>query len=75
MAEVDKINEELPMEENTIPEEGLDVLLPEEDEVLEETVEENFYGNLAETMDERTLSRIKIRLGTNLCSRFRSIRI
>jgi hypothetical protein len=48
MAEVDKINEELPMEENTIPEEGLDVLLPEEDEVPEETVEEDFYKNLAE---------------------------
>jgi hypothetical protein len=62
MAEVDKINEELPMEENTIPEEGLDVLLPEEDEVLEETVEENFYGNLAETMDERTLSRLALDL-------------
>ena len=62
MAEVDKINEELPMEENTIPEEGLDVLLPEEDEVPEETVEENFYGNLAETMDERALSRLALDL-------------
>jgi hypothetical protein len=62
MAEVDKINEELPMEENAIPEEGLDVLLPEEDEVPEETVDENFYGNLAETMDERTLSRLALDL-------------
>jgi hypothetical protein len=62
MAEVDKINEELPMEDNAIPEEGLDVVLPEEDEVLEETVEENFYGNLAETMDERALSRLALDL-------------
>jgi hypothetical protein len=62
MAEVDKINEELPMEDNSIPEEGLDVVLPEEDEVPEETVEENFYGNLAETMDERALSRLALDL-------------
>ena len=62
MAEVDKINEELPMEDNSIPEEGLDVVLPEEDVVPEETVEENFYGNLAETMDERALSRLALDL-------------
>jgi len=62
MAEVDKINEELPMEDSSIPEEGLDVVLPEEDEVPEETVEENFYGNLAETMDERALSRLALDL-------------
>jgi phage gpG-like protein len=48
-----------------------------------------FYDNLAEDMDERTLARMasellgdykkdrvsRARLGTNLCSRFRSIRI
>jgi len=62
MAEVDKINEELPMEDNSIPEEGLDVVLPEEDVVPGETVEENFYGNLAETMDERALSRLALDL-------------
>ena len=62
MAEVDKINEELPMEDNSIPEEGLDVVLPEEDVVPEETVEENFYANLAETMDERALSRLALDL-------------
>jgi hypothetical protein len=62
MAEVDKINEELPMEDNSIPEEGLDVVLPEEDEVPEEIVDENFYGNLAETMDERALSRLALDL-------------
>jgi len=38
MAEIDKINEELPMEDNTIPEEGLDVVLPEEEQVPQEVV-------------------------------------
>jgi hypothetical protein len=62
MAEVDKINEELPMEDNSIPEEGLEVVLPEEDEVPQEVVEENFYKNLAEDMDDRALSRLALDL-------------
>ena len=62
MAEVDKINEELPMEDNSIPEEGLDVVLPEEDIVPKETVEEDFYKNLAEDMDDRALSRVALDL-------------
>jgi hypothetical protein len=63
MAEVDKINEELPMEDNSIPEEGLDVVLPEEGEqTAKEPTEENFYANLAETMDERALSRLALDL-------------
>ena len=62
MAEVDKINEELPMEDNSIPEEGLDVVLPEEESIPQETVEEDFYKNLAEDMDERTLSRLALDL-------------
>ena len=62
MAEVDNTNEELPVEDTSIPEEGLEILLPEEDEVLEDTIEENFYSNLAETMDERALSRLALDL-------------
>ena len=59
MAEVDKINEEISMEDNSIPEEGLEVVLPEEDEVPQEVVEENFYKNLAEDMDDRALTEMQ----------------
>ena len=62
MAEIDKINEELPMEDNSIPEEGLDVVLPEEEQTPQQPVEENFYKNLAEDMDDRSLGRLALDL-------------
>ena len=62
MAEIEKINEEILTEDNSIPEEGLEVVLPEEDEVPQEVVEENFYKNLAEDMDDRALSRLALDL-------------
>ena len=62
MAEIDKIKEELPMEDNSIPEEGLEVVLPEEEQMVQQPIEENFYKNLAEDMDDRTLSRLALDL-------------
>ena len=62
MAEIDKIKEELPMEDNSIPEDGLEVVLPEEEQMVQQPIEENFYKNLAEDMDDRTLSRLALDL-------------
>jgi hypothetical protein len=60
MAEVDK-NNELPQEE--VVENEIDIELPPEEGVVEEAAEAvsdelDFYKNLAEDMDERSLARL-----------------
>ena len=60
MAEVDKTNE-LPEEE--VEESEVDVEIEGEEQVPEEQQpEEDFYRNLAEEMDDRTLGRISSQL-------------
>ena len=64
MAEVDK-NNELPQEE--VVENEIDIELPPEEGVVEEAAEAvsdelDFYKNLAEDMDERSLARLSSQL-------------
>jgi len=68
MAEVDNNNE--PLEEESIVENDIDVELPEEDQVVNEAAETiadelDFYKNLAEDLDERTLKKISSELVTD----------
>jgi len=68
MAEVDKNNE--PLEEESIVENDIDIELPDEEAIVDDASETiadqlNFYKNIAEDLDERTIKKIASELITD----------